>query len=152
MLILSFESSCDETAAAVCEFIDGKRIIRSDIIASQVDTHRLYGGVVPEIAGRAHCDAITGITYEALERAGVTLSGIDAVAVTNTPGLIGALLVGVSFAKSLAFANDLPLVPVNHIRGHIAANYFAYPDLEPPFVALVASGGHTSLMLSLIHI
>lgn len=146
MLILSFESSCDETAAAVCEFIDGKRIIRSDIIASQVDTHRLYGGVVPEIAGRAHCDAITGITYEALERAGVTLPDIDAVAVTNTPGLIGALLVGVSFAKSLAFANNLPLVPVNHIRGHIAANYFAYPDLEPPFVALVASGGHTSLM------
>lgn len=146
MLILSFESSCDETAAAVCRFGDGERSILSDIVASQVETHRLYGGVVPEIAGRAHCDAISGITYQALEKAGATLSDIDAVAVANTPGLIGALLVGVSFAKSIACQKNLPLIPVNHIRGHIAANYFVYPDLKPPFLALAASGGHTSLM------
>jgi N6-L-threonylcarbamoyladenine synthase len=146
MLILSFESSCDETSAAVCECdTDGLRI-RSNIIASQVETHRLYGGVVPEIASRAHCDAISGITREALDTAGVVLSDIDAIAVTNTPGLIGALLVGVSFAKSLAFANNIPLVPVNHIKGHTAANYFNHPELKPPFLALVASGGHTSLI------
>ena len=143
MLILSFESSCDETSAAVCEFgspaaADGTSTtafvprIRSNIIASQIETHRLYGGVVPEIASRAHCDAICKITEEALEVAGVTLSDIDAVAVTNTPGLVGALLVGVSFAKSLAYSRGLPLVPVNHIRGHVAANYYDHPDLVPP--------------------
>jgi N6-L-threonylcarbamoyladenine synthase len=120
--------------------------IRSNIIASQIETHKLYGGVVPEIASRAHCDAITGITYEALETAGVTLADIDAVAVTATPGLIGALLVGVNFGKALAYANNKPLVPVNHIRGHVAANYYVHPDLKPPFLALVASGGHTSLI------
>ncbi|MCI8387819.1 MAG: tRNA (adenosine(37)-N6)-threonylcarbamoyltransferase complex transferase subunit TsaD [Clostridiales bacterium] len=146
MLILSFESSCDETSAAVCEFDENKKQIRSNIIASQIETHKLYGGVVPEIASRAHCDAITNITYEALDTAGVTLADIDAIAVTNTPGLIGALLVGVSFAKSLAIANNIPLVPVNHIKGHTAANYFVHPDLKPPFLALVASGGHTSLI------
>ena len=145
MLILAFESSCDETSAAVCEF-DGGMHIRSNIIASQIETHKLYGGVVPEIASRAHCDAITGITYEALETAGVTLADIDAVAVTATPGLIGALLVGVNFGKALAYANNKPLVPVNHIRGHVAANYYVHPDLKPPFLALVASGGHTSLI------
>lgn len=146
MLILAFESSCDETSAAVCEFDGGGYLIRSNIIASQIETHKLYGGVVPEIASRAHCDAISGITYEALETAGVTLADIDAVAVTATPGLIGALLVGVNFGKALAYANNKPLVPVNHIRGHVAANYYAHPDLKPPFLALVASGGHTSLI------
>lgn len=146
MLILSFESSCDETSAAVVEMDDGVRIIRSNIIASQIDTHRLYGGVVPEIASRAHSEAISKITYEALDVAGVTLGDIDAIGVTNTPGLIGALLVGVNFAKSLAYSNNIPLVEVNHIKGHVAANYFSHPDLKPPFCALVASGGHTSLI------
>ncbi len=146
MLILAFESSCDETSASVCELSGEKRIIKSNIIASQIETHKLYGGVVPEIASRAHCDAITPITYEALEVAGVTLADIDAIAVTATPGLVGALLVAVNFAKALAFANNIPLVPVNHIRGHIAATYFAYPELKPPYLALVASGGHTSLI------
>lgn len=146
MLILALESSCDETSAAVCEFNGDERVIRSNIIASQIETHKLYGGVVPEIASRAHCDAISSITYEALDAAGMTLDEIDAVAVTSTPGLIGALLVGVNFAKALAFANNKPLIPVNHIKGHVAANYFVYPDLKPPFLALVASGGHTSLI------
>lgn len=146
MLILALESSCDETSAAVCEFDGDKRIVRSNIIASQIETHKLYGGVVPEIASRAHCDAISSITYEALEVAGVTLGDIDAVAVTSNPGLIGALLVGVNFAKALAFANGKPLIPVNHIKGHVAANYFVHEDLKPPFLALVASGGHTSLI------
>ena len=146
MLILAIESSCDETSAAVCEFNGDTPVIRSNIIASQIETHKLYGGVVPEIASRAHCDAVSGITYEALDTAGVTLDDIDAVAVTSTPGLIGALLVGVNFAKALAFANNKPLIPVNHIKGHIAANYFLHPDLKPPFLALVASGGHTSLI------
>ncbi len=146
MIILAFESSCDETSAAVCEFGDGSYVIRSNIVASQIETHKLYGGVVPEIASRAHCDAITGITCEALETAGVTLSDIDAIAVTSEPGLIGALLVGVNFAKSLAFSRHIPLVPVHHIKGHTAANYFETPDLKPPFLALVASGGHTSLI------
>lgn len=146
MLILGIESSCDETSAAVVE-TDGKnRKILSDIIASQVDTHRLYGGVVPEIASRAHAEAISRITYDALEKAGVTLDKIGAVGVTNTPGLIGALLVGVNFAKALAVSNNIPLIAVDHIRGHIAANYLTHPDLNPPFLALVASGGHTSII------
>jgi len=145
MKILSIESSCDETSAAVVE-MSGERKILSNIVASQIATHALYGGVVPEIASRAHIEAISGITYEALEKAGVTLGDIDAIGVTNRPGLIGALLVGVNFAKSLAVSRGIPLVPVHHIRGHIAANYLAYPDLEPPFLALVASGGHTSLI------
>lgn len=145
MYILGIESSCDETSAAVVEMSEGVRKIRSNIIASQIDTHRLYGGVVPEIASRAHIEAISRITYEALDEAGISLSDVGLVAVTSHPGLIGALLVGVNFAKSLAYANNIPLVGVNHIKGHIAANYLAYEELEPPFTALVVSGGHTSI-------
>lgn len=145
MFILAIESSCDETSAAVVEMGDNKRIL-SNIVASQIEIHALYGGVVPEIAGRAHIEAISRITYEALEKAGKTLKDIDAIGVTSHPGLIGALLVGVSFAKSLAISNGIPLIPVQHIRGHIAANYLEYPDLKPPFLALVASGGHTSII------
>lgn len=143
MYILGMESSCDETSAAVVEMSDSGRTIRSNIIASQIEVHRLYGGVVPEIASRAHIEAVTGITHEALETAGVTLADIGAVAVTAHPGLIGALLVGVNFAKSLAYANGIPLVAVNHIHAHIAAAYLSNQDLTPPFLALVVSGGHT---------
>lgn len=143
MKILAFESSCDETAAAVVE--DGRKIC-SDIVLSQIDIHHRYGGVVPEIASRAHTEAICTVYERALADAGLTIRDIDAIGVTNRPGLIGALLVGVNFAKSLAFANGLPIIPVNHIEGHIAALYPAYPDLEPPFVALIMSGGHTSLV------
>ena len=144
MYILAFESSCDETACAVLEMGEEKRILKSNIIASQVDIHALYGGVVPEIASRAHIEAISKITYEALSKADIALSDVDAICVTNGPGLIGALLVAVNFAKSLAFANNIPLVPVDHIKGHVAANYITHKDLEPPFLALVVSGGHTS--------
>ena len=144
MYILAFESSCDETACAVLEMDSDKRILKSNIIASQVDIHALYGGVVPEIASRAHIEAISKITYEALSVAGVGLDQIDAICVTNGPGLIGALLVAVNFAKSLAFANNIPLVPVDHIKGHVAANYITHEKLEPPFLSLVVSGGHTS--------
>ena len=145
MYILGIESSCDETSAAVVRAEEGKLTIASNIVASQIETHRLYGGVVPEIASRAHIEAVTGITHEALNTAGVTLSDIGAVAVTAAPGLIGALLVGVNFAKSLAFANGIPLVPVNHIKAHVAAAYLTDPDLKPPFLAVVVSGGHTSI-------
>lgn len=144
MYILAFESSCDETACAVLEMDKDKRILKSNIIASQVDIHALYGGVVPEIASRAHIEAISKITYEALDVAKVSIEDIDAICVTNGPGLIGALLVAVNFAKSLAFANNIPLVPVDHIKGHVAANYLTHTKLEPPFLALVVSGGHTS--------
>lgn len=153
MLILGMESSCDETSAAVVEMADGDgtacavRRIRSNIVASQIETHRLYGGVVPEIASRAHIEAVTGITHEALDTAGVTLADIGAIAVTTHPGLIGALLVGVNFGKSLAYANRIPLISVNHIHGHVAAAYLTEPTLEPPFLAVVVSGGHTSLYL-----
>ena len=143
MKILAVESSCDETAVAVVE--DGRRVL-TDCIASQVSLHRLYGGVVPEIASRKHMEAIYALADEALTTAGVTRNDIDAVAVTFAPGLIGAVLVGVNFAKAAALAMDKPLVPVHHIRGHIAANYIAYPDLEPPFLCLVVSGGHTLLV------
>ncbi len=143
MLILAFESSCDETAAAVVE--DG-RIIRSDAILSQVDVHALYGGVVPEIASRKHVEAVAALTDRALAEAGVTRGGIDAVAVTYGPGLIGALLVAVNFAKSAALALGKPLIPVHHLRGHIAANYLAFPELEPPFLALCISGGNSMLV------
>ncbi len=145
MYILGIESSCDETSAAVVSMGDGERKILSNIVASQIETHRLYGGVVPEIASRAHIEAISNITYEALDTAGVTLADIGCIAVTSHPGLIGALLVGVNFAKSLAFANNIPLVAVNHVKAHVAAAYLDYPQLEPPFTALVVSGGHTSI-------
>ena len=144
MYILGIESSCDETSASVVEMGEGVRAIRSNIVASQIEVHRVYGGVVPEIASRAHIEAISNITYEALEVAGVSLSDIDAIAVTAFPGLIGALLVGVNFAKSLAYANNIPLVAVNHIHGHVAAAYLSNPDLTPPYLALVVSGGHTA--------
>ena len=143
MNILAVESSCDETAVAVVR--DGRHIL-TDCIASQVDLHRLYGGVVPEIASRKHIEAIYGLADQALERAGLTRQQIDAVAVTYAPGLIGAVLVGVNFAKAAAFAMNKPLIPVHHIRGHIAANYLAYPELEPPFLCLVVSGGHTMIV------
>ena len=144
MYILGIESSCDETSASVVEMGEGVRAIRSNIVASQIEVHRLYGGVVPEIASRAHIEAISNITYEALQVAGVSLAEIDAIAVTAFPGLIGALLVGVNFAKSLAYANNIPLVAVNHIHGHVAAAYLSNPDLKPPYLALVVSGGHTA--------
>ncbi len=144
MYILGIESSCDETSASVVEMGEGMRSIRSNIVASQIEVHRVYGGVVPEIASRAHIEAISNITYEALEVAGVSLADIDAIAVTAFPGLIGALLVGVNFAKSLAYANKIPLVAVNHIHGHVAAAYLSNPDLKPPYLALVVSGGHTA--------
>jgi len=147
MRILSFESSCDETSTAVLEFDEnGKITVLSNIVASQIEIHARYGGVVPEIASRAHAEAISGITYKAMEEAGVTMDGIDAVAVTAEPGLIGALLVGVNFAKALAFSYKKPLIPVNHMRGHIAANYITHHDLKPPFIAFIASGGHTSIV------
>ncbi len=143
MYILGMESSCDETSAAVVEMGEGRRIVRSNIIASQIETHRLYGGVVPEIASRAHIEAISRITYEALQTAGIGVRDLGAIAVTSHPGLIGALLVGVNFAKSMAYSRGIPLVPVNHIHAHIAAAYLTHPDLKPPFLALVVSGGHT---------
>ena len=143
MNILAVESSCDETAVAVVQ--DGRRVL-TDCIASQVDLHRLYGGVVPEIASRKHIEAIYGLADQALETSGLTRRDIDAVAVTYAPGLIGAVLVGVNFAKAAAFAMKKPLIPVHHIRGHIAANYLAYPDLEPSFLCLVVSGGHTMIV------
>lgn len=143
MKILAIESSCDETAAAVVE--DGRRVC-SNIVASQVEEHRLYGGVVPEIASRRHCEAVVGVTNEALKEAGVSMEEIDAIGVTYAPGLIGALLVGVNFAKGLAMATNKPLVPVHHLRGHIAANYLAHADLKPPFLCLVVSGGHTHII------
>lgn len=143
MKILGIESSCDETAASVVE--DGRTVL-SSIVASQAEVHALYGGVVPEIASRAHCEALTGVVKEALEKANLTLNDIDAIAVTYAPGLIGALLTGLSFAKGLSYSCGKPLTPVHHIRGHVAANYIAHPDLKPPFMALVVSGGHTSLL------
>ena len=143
MLILGIESSCDETAAAVVE--DGRRVL-SNVVASQVEEHRLYGGVVPEIAGRRHAEAISGVVEQALADAGVTIADIDGIAVTYAPGLIGALLVGVSFAKGLALSADKPLIPVHHLRSHIASNYLAYPDLKPPFLCLVVSGGHSHIV------
>ncbi|MBR2131303.1 MAG: tRNA (adenosine(37)-N6)-threonylcarbamoyltransferase complex transferase subunit TsaD [Oscillospiraceae bacterium] len=143
MLILAFESSCDETAVAVVR--DGREVL-SDAILSQADMHAIYGGVVPELASRKHIEAIAGLTDQALTQAGVTKADIDAVAVTYGPGLIGALLVAVNFAKSVAYALDKPLIPVHHLRGHIAANYIAFPELEPPFLALCISGGNSMLV------
>lgn len=143
MNILAIESSCDETAVAVVR--DGRTVL-SDAIASQADMHAIYGGVVPEIASRKHIEAIAGLADQALQQAGVTRSDIDAVAVTYAPGLIGALLVGVNFAKSVAYGLNVPIIPVHHVRGHIAANYIAHPDLEPPFVCLCVSGGNTMIV------
>lgn len=143
MNILAVESSCDETAVAIVR--DGRQVL-TDCIASQVDLHRLYGGVVPEIASRKHIEAIYGLADQALKNANMTRRDIDAVAVTYAPGLIGAVLVGVNFAKAAAFAMDKPLIPVHHIRGHIAANYLAYSELKPPFLCLVVSGGHTMIV------
>ena len=143
MNILAIESSCDETAVSIVR--DGREVL-TDCIASQVALHREYGGVVPEIASRKHIEAIYALADQALENAGMTRSDIDAVAVTYAPGLIGAVLVGVNFAKAAAMALNKPLIPVHHIRGHIAANYIAYPDLKPPFLCLVVSGGHTQIV------
>ena len=143
MNILAIESSCDETAVAIVK--DGREVL-CDCIASQVELHRIYGGVVPEIASRKHIEAISALADQALAETGLKRSDIDAVAVTYAPGLIGAVLVGVNFAKAAAFAMGKPLIPVHHIRGHIAANYIAYPDLKPPFLCLVVSGGHTMIV------
>ena len=143
MNLLAIESSCDETAAAV---VRNGRTVLSDVIASQADMHAVYGGVVPEIASRKHVEAIAGLAREALARAGIDRSQVDGVAVTYAPGLIGAVLVGVSFAKAAAFALQKPLIPVHHVRGHIAANYITHPDLEPPFVCLCVSGGNTMIV------
>ena len=143
MNILAVESSCDETAVAIVR--DGREVL-CDCIASQVALHREYGGVVPEIASRKHIEAIYGLVDQALKETGLTRNDIDAVAVTYAPGLIGAVLVGVNFAKAAAMAMNKPLIPVHHIRGHIAANYIACPELKPPFPCLVVSGGHTMLL------
>ncbi|MBQ3669413.1 MAG: tRNA (adenosine(37)-N6)-threonylcarbamoyltransferase complex transferase subunit TsaD [Clostridia bacterium] len=142
-LILSIESSCDETAIAVVR--DGREVL-ADEIASQVNIHALYGGVVPEIASRMHVESLSELYRRALKNAGISKNDIDAIAVTFGPGLVGALLTGVSFAKALAYALDLPLIAVNHIEGHVSANYIAHPELEPPFVCLVASGGHSHIV------
>lgn len=147
MIILSFESSCDETSVAVVKRCESGFKVLSNIIASQIETHRLYGGVVPEIASRAHIEAISKITHEALETANVTLADVDLIAVTANPGLIGALLVGVNYAKAVAFANKIKLVGVDHIKGHVAASYLC-DDTDapkPPFIAFAASGGHTAI-------
>lgn len=143
MKILAIESSCDETAAAVVE--DGRRVL-SNVVASQVPEHKIYGGVVPEIASRRHAEAISGVVNKALSDAEVTLDDVDAVAVTYAPGLIGALLVGVNYAKGLSYGKKLPLIPVHHLRSHIAANYITHPDLKPPFFCLVVSGGNTMMV------
>lgn len=143
MNILAVESSCDETAVAIVQ--DGRRVL-TDCIASQVELHRVYGGVVPEIASRKHIEAIYDLADQALAKSNLSRQDIDAVAVTYAPGLIGAVLVGVNFAKAAALALNKPLIPVHHIRGHIAANYLAYPELKPPFLCLVVSGGHTMLV------
>ena len=143
MNILAIESSCDETAVAIVK--NGWEVL-TDCIASQVDLHRIYGGVVPEIASRMHIEAIYGLADQALAKTGLSRADIDAIAVTYAPGLIGAVLVGVNFAKSVSLALGKPLIPVHHIRGHIAANYIAYPNLKPPFLCLVVSGGHTMIV------
>lgn len=144
VLILGIESSCDETACAV---VKNGRVILSNVIASQADFHERYGGVVPEIASRMHVDAVYPTVRDALDKAGVTLEDIDAIAVTYGPGLVGALLVGLSCAKGLSYASGKPLVGVNHMHGHIAANYLCHPDLEPPFICLSVSGGHSEIVL-----
>lgn len=141
--VLGIETSCDETAASVTR--DGREVL-SNVVYSQIDIHTLYGGVVPEIASRKHIDKIIWVIDEAIKKAGILKEELDAVAVTYSPGLVGALLVGVSAAKALAYGLNKPIVPVNHIQGHIAANYIAHPCLKPPFVCLVASGGHSHIL------
>ena len=141
--ILAIESSCDETSAAVV--VKGREVL-SNVIASQISTHEKYGGVVPEVASRMHIEAVSGVVEEALLEANITLDKIDAIGVTYGPGLVGALLVGLQFAKGLAFSSKKPLVGVNHIEGHICANYIQHKDLKPPFVSLVVSGGHTFIV------
>ena len=143
MNILAIESSCDDTAAAVVK--DGRTVL-SSCVSSQIEMHTIYGGVVPELASRKHIEAISGLADRALADAGLSRAGLDSVAVTYAPGLIGAVLVGVNFAKGAAMALDLPLIPVHHVRGHIAANYITHPDLEPPFVCLCVSGGTTAIV------
>lgn len=143
MKILAIESSCDETAAAVVA--DGRNVL-SSAVASQIEEHKIYGGVVPEIASRRHIEAISGITKESLNLAGVTLKDINAIAVTYAPGLIGSLLVGVNFVKGLALSTELPLIPVHHLRAHIAANYISHKELKPPFLCLIVSGGHSHII------
>lgn len=144
MKILGIESSCDETAAAVVE--DGRNVL-SSVVASQVEEHRLYGGVVPEIASRRHAEAIVPVVKQALDDAHLTLKDIDAIAVTYAPGLIGALLVGVNFAKGLSLSTGIPLIPTHHLRSHIASNYISNPELKPPFLCLVVSGGHSHIVM-----
>lgn len=143
-LILAIESSCDETAASV---VKNGRTILSNVISSQIELHKLYGGVVPEIASRKHIEKINQVIEQALEDADVTLDDLDAIGVTYGPGLVGALLVGVAEAKAIAYAKKLPLVGVHHIEGHVSANYIEHPDLEPPFLCLIVSGGHTHLVI-----
>ena len=143
MKILAIESSCDETAAAV---VENGRTVLSNVIASQVEEHKIYGGVVPEIASRRHAENISWVVEKALSDADCTYENIDAIGVTYAPGLIGALLVGVNFAKGLSFSAGKPLIPVHHLRSHIAANYITHPELEPPFLALVVSGGHSHII------
>ena len=143
-LILAIESSCDETAASV---VKNGRTVLSNVISSQIELHKLYGGVVPEIASRKHIEKINQVIEEALSEAGVTLDDLDAIGVTYGPGLVGALLVGVAEAKAIAYAKKLPLVGVHHIEGHVSANYIEHPDLEPPFLCLIVSGGHTHLVI-----
>lgn len=144
MKILSIESSCDETAAAVVE--NGRKVL-SSIVASQVEEHKLYGGVVPEIASRRHAEAISQVVQDALDGAELGLKDIDGIAVTYAPGLIGALLVGVNFAKGLSLASGIPLIPTHHLRSHVASNYICHPTLKPPFMCLIASGGHSHIVL-----
>lgn len=143
MRILGIESSCDETAAAVVE--DGRKIL-SNVVSTQIEKHKIFGGVVPEIASRLHTESISYVVNEALEKAQLKISDIDAIAVTYAPGLIGALLVGVNYAKGLSLSSGVPLVPVHHLRSHIASNYITHPELEPPFMCLVVSGGNTLLV------
>ena len=143
VIILGIESSCDETAASVVK--NGREVL-SNVVLSQIDIHKLYGGVVPEIASRNHVEAIDKVVAQALTDAGVTLADLSAVAVTYGAGLVGALFVGVSFAKGLCQAANLPLIAVNHVEGHICANYISSPDLAPPYVCLLTSGGHTSIV------
>ena len=143
-LILAIESSCDETAASV---VKNGRTILSNVISSQIELHKLYGGVVPEIASRKHIEKVNQVVEEALKDADVTLDDLDAIGVTYGPGLVGALLVGVAEAKAIAYAKKLPLVGVHHIEGHVSANYIEHPDLEPPFMCLIVSGGHTHLVI-----